>query len=202
MGKDNFDNFDYFEKEEEIPESRNPVGAASIIVAGVFLVCLIFVFAKVLFSSNSDTVPEGLDTATINTDITEPKEEPAITGDMSGTVPFPAGDMSGGSMVIGDGPPDSGLVSGAASSAVDSSKAEGMGTMYVTEYAYLHTAPSEEAENIVCMSPGIGVTVLSKDEMTGYYKVTFENIDEPLTGYVHKDYLSETQTVVPEWEQW
>lgn len=201
MAKDNFDNYDYFEDEEEQAEARTPVGAASIVVAGVFLLCLIFVFAKVLFTSNSDTVPQGLDTATINTNITEPEEEPAVTGETVSGASFVPADSNAG-IVVGDGPADP-LTSGAEmmTSMADSSQTQGMGTMYVTEYAYLHTAPSEEAENIVCMSPGIAVTVLSQDP-SGYYKVTFVNIDEPLTGYVHKDYLSETQTVVPEWEQW
>ena len=51
------------------------------------------------------------------------------------------------------------------------------------------------------MSPGIQVTVLGYED-NGYVKITFQNIDEPLTGYIYKDYLSEVQTVVPAWEQY
>lgn len=168
------------------PHSEGPSGAAAIIVVGVFVVCVIFLFARGLFSANSSDVPSGLDTATINTGTDEPSEE-VIDSAAAVTSEADSSDSS------------SEDVSGAETET--SSEAEqSLGVMYITEYAYLHTAPSNDAENIVCMSPGIEVTVLGYED-NGYVKITFQNIDGPLTGYIYKDYLSETQTVVPAWQQ-
>ena len=151
-----------------------------IVIAGIFVLAVVFVFSRVLFSSNSSTVPEGLDTATIG-------EEKPVTAKVKTTTKSQEGESSSN-----------------LDSAVDmeSSKTEnGLGVMYITEYAYLHTEPSNDATNIICMSPGIQVTVLGYED-NGYVKITFQNIDEPLTGYIYKDYLSEVQTVVPAWEQY
>lgn len=179
------DNFDFFEDEEEpIEEVKTPVGAASVVVAGVFLLCLIFVFAKVLFTSNTDTVPPDIDTATINTKDDEPEELPMTF------------DESSEDMTVGDLQESSDV-----SEEESSQEEQGLGVMYITEYAYLHTGPSDDAENIICMSPGIQVTVLAEDP-SGYMKITFMNVDGPLTGYVYRDYLSVEQTVIPEWELW
>ncbi|WP_294409346.1 SH3 domain-containing protein [uncultured Ruminococcus sp.] len=174
--------------EDQTPRKRPRIdlsGAAAIIVVGIFVVCIIFLFATKLFSANSAKAPAGLDTATINTDITQPKADdsqtPAVT-----TVP--------------DSGTDSISDSSSKTDTTTSEADEALGTMYITEYAYLHTAPSNDAENIVCMSPGIEVTVLNYED-NGYVKITFQNIDGPLTGYIYKDYLSETQTVVPAWQQ-
>lgn len=182
--------------QEEYGEAHRPVGAASVIVAGIFVVCMVFIGGKVLFSSNSAEVPAGIDTATINTNVTVPK--PAETAAAVTTAP------------TGSQPDAGGVVSGASSdmsgadsnsSNADSSKTdEAMGTKYITEYAYLHTQPSNESENIICMTPGIAVNVLSYEE-NGYVKVTFDYLDGPMTGYIYQDYLSDYQTVVPDWEQ-
>lgn len=180
------DNFEFFEDEEEaFEDGKTPVGAASVVVAGVFLLCLIFVFAKVLFTSNTDTVPPDIDTATINTNDDEPEELPMTFDDSSEA--FVAG-------IAGE-------ESAEESEEESSQEEQGLGVMYITEYAYLHTGPSDDAENIICMSPGIEVTVLAEDP-SGYMKITFMNVDGPLTGYVYRDYLSEVQTVIPEWELW
>ena len=61
-------------------------------------------------------------------------------------------------------------------------------TVFVNQYAYLHTEPDKDAENIVCMSPGIEINVLEKLE-NGYWKVTFMNIDGQKTGYVWNEYV-------------
>lgn len=170
-------------------ESAGASGVAAVIVVGIFVACVIFLFAKGLFSSNSAKVPSGLDTATINTD--EPDNTEYISESTS-------------QIEISDSNTDSVMsISGTDSTVqtVDSQAEEpSLGVMYITEYAYLHTAPANEAENIICMSPGIEVTVLGYED-NGYVKITFQNIDGPLTGYIYGDYLSEYQTVVPSWQQ-
>ena len=184
---------------EEYGEARRPVGAASVIVAGIFVVCMVFIGGKVLFSSNSAEVPSGIDTATINTNVTVPKtaeSAAAVTAAPSGSQPDAVNSASGAV----SGSDMSGTDSN--SSSADSSKPDdNMGTKYITEYAYLHTQPSNESENIICMTPGIAVNVLSYED-NGYVKVTFDYLDGPMTGYIYQDYLSDYQTVVPEWEQY
>lgn len=172
------------------PETRPAAGIASVVVAGIFVICMVFIIGKVVFASNSENVPAGLDTATINTNVTEPKPvensatttaAPAVT-DESGAVAAP--DESGA-----EKPEEN-----------SSSASETMGTKYITEYAYLHTQPSNDAENIVCMTPGIAVTVLAYED-NGYVKISFVGTDGELTGYIYRDYLSDYQTVLPPWEQ-
>ncbi len=172
------------------PESAGASGVAAIIVVGIFAACVIFLFAKGLFSSNSAKVPTGLDTATINTD--EPETDEYIPDSSVQT------EISDSSI----GADDSGVGTESISETVTSQAEEdqSLGVMYITEYAYLHTAPENESENIVCMSPGIEVTVLGYED-NGYVKITFQNIDGPLTGYIYRDYLSEYQTVIPSWQQ-
>lgn len=169
----------------ETPEAQHMGATASVIVAGIFVICMVFFTGKVVFASNAETAPSGLDTATINTDIAEP--EPAETT-TAVTAPVDG--------IISD---DSGADDSSAAEEEDEPE-ESLGTMYITEYAYLRTQPDKESENIVCMSPGIGVQVLNYED-NGYVKVTFQYLEGPLTGYVYRDYLSEYQTVVPSWEQ-
>lgn len=169
-------------KKVKLSVSNNTASVIAIIVVGVFVLCVIFLLAKGLFTSNSKNVPAGIDTATINTD-TKKSDESALPVDNS----------------IADSSVDSSESSseGDTSSLNDSSQTEEHEKMYVTEYAYLHTAPANDAENIVCMSPGVEVTVLNYED-NGYVKITFQNIDGPLTGYIYKDYLasySQTTTV-------
>ena len=80
-------------------------------------------------------------------------------------------------------------------SVTDNSSVE---VMYVTEYAYLHVAPDNDAENIVCMSPGVQVNVLEYED-NGYVKINFMNIDGPLTGYIYKDYLTTDSSIAVQW---
>lgn len=76
----------------------------------------------------------------------------------------------------------------------ESSQTDVLEVMYVTEYAYLHVAPDNDAENIVCMSPGVQVNVLEYED-NGYVKINFMNIDGPLTGYIYKDYLTTDSSI-------
>ena len=172
------------------PRPSRSVGLAAVIVAGVFTICMVFFIGRVVFASNAETAPKGLDTATVNTNVTEPQvtETTAVT-----SAPNAAATDENGSAV----PTESGADSRAEDS---SSAAESQGTKYITEYAYLHTQPSNDAENIVCMTPGVAVTVLGYED-NGYVKVTFMSTDGQLTGYIYRDYLSDYQTVLPPWEQ-
>ena len=63
------------------PRPRRSVGLAAVIVAGVFVICMVFFIGRVVFASNAETAPKGLDTATINTNVTEPQvtETTAVT---------------------------------------------------------------------------------------------------------------------------
>ena len=171
-------------------ENKNrSVSTAALIVAGVFVLCIVFIVGKVVFASNSETVPAGLDTNTINTDVTQPQ----VVETTAPPVTQPVVTHENGAVIPSD--------SSAESKADDtSSSAEPVGTMYITEYAYLHTQPSNEAENIVCMTPGVAVTVLNYED-NGYVKIKFTGTDGELTGYIYRDYLSDYQTVLPPWEQ-
>lgn len=163
-------------KKAKLSVSNNTASVIAIIVVGVFVLCVIFLLARGLFTSNSKNVPAGIDTATINTDTnTKKMDNSAVQADNS----------------IADSSTDSSESSSESesSSLSDSSQIEEHEKMYVTEYAYLHTAPANDAENIVCMSPGVEVTVLNYED-NGYVKITFQNIDGPLTGYIYKDYLA------------
>lgn len=169
------------------------VGVASVVVAGIFVVCMVFIIGKVVFASNSAETPDGLNTATINTNVTEPK----VTKNNKPATEAPADNNESGALAVsGESSADT-----ASSAAEDTSSAsEEHGIKYITEYAYLHTQPSNDAENIVCMTPGVSVTVLGYED-NGYVKVTFASSDGQLTGYIYQDYLSDYQTVLPPWEQ-
>lgn len=169
----------------DIPESHRFGGTASVIVAGIFIICMVFITGRVIFVSNEETAPAGIDTATINTDITEPIPAETIAPVTTAPADISSGEVgSEESSLAEEEPPEE----------------EDLGVMYVTEYAYLHTQPSTESENIICMSPGIGVTVLGFED-NGYVKVTFDYLEGPMTGYIYRDYLSDYQSVVPSWEQ-
>ena len=168
---------------------RKPLGPGVIIAVGVVVTGLIFLFGKTVFVSNPAEAPRGLDTATINTDVTEPAEtlppenDPAQTVTSVGAEGVQGGDTSPVSETTESIPEE-----------------EAIGVMYVTDYVQLHKEPDSASENIVCMSPGIAVNVIEYDE-SGYVKVSFNNIDGPVSGYVWSEYLSEYQTVVPSWQQ-
>ncbi|WP_294586108.1 SH3 domain-containing protein [uncultured Ruminococcus sp.] len=162
--------------------SGNAASVVAIIVVGIFVLCVILLLAKGLFASNSSEVPKGINTATINTDESVP--EPAESSAPADT-----------SAVEDDSSAESGVVTDVTD---DSSQTDVLEVMYVTEYAYLHVAPDNEAENIVCMSPGVEVNVLEYED-NGYVKITFMNIDGPLTGYIYKDYLTTDSSIAVQW---
>lgn len=162
--------------------SGNAASVVAIIVVSIFVLCVILLLAKGLFASNSSEVPKGINTATINTDESVP--EPAESSVPADT-----------SAVEDDSSAESGAVTDVTD---DSSQTEVLEVMYVTEYAYLHVAPDNEAENIVCMSPGVEVNVLEYED-NGYVKITFMNIDGPLTGYIYKDYLTTDSSIAVQW---
>lgn len=145
-----------------------------LIVIGIFVVCLVIFMAKGMFSSNNDDIPVGIETGTINT----AKEAPAPEKDSDKNQQKDNKDTS-----IADE-----SVSESSSTDDESSDTEVAETAFVNQYAYLHTEPDKDAENIVCMSPNIEVTVLEKLD-NGYWKVTFMNIDGQKTGYVWNEYL-------------
>ena len=159
------------------PVLSGAAGVIAIVVVGIFMLCVIFLIAKGLFSSNSSEVPNGLNTATLNTN-TDVTAAPAQT-EATGTTPASDSDGSQDASSGADDQPQGDL-------------------MYVLEYAYLHVTPDNESENIICLSPGCQVTAQGQED-NGYVKVTFQNIDGPLTGYVYKDYLT-TEYVQPAWE--
>lgn len=142
-----------------------------IIVIGILVVCFVFFMAKGLFSNNDNELPAGIYTGTINTGKTVTElSESEIVADSK------------------DDNSDSQKTEESSSETDESSVAESTETVFVNQYAYLHTEPDKDAENIVCMSPGIEINVLEKLE-NGYWKVTFMNIDGQKTGYVWNEYV-------------
>ena len=168
------------------------MSAAAIIVMGIFAVCVIFVLAKGLFASNSPTVPEGLDTATI-----APKTEPSDdTSSLAEVLPAEnvlptdesiAGDESGADTEQSF---DTDSSDQTTESAAEETPAQ---TATVTQYVQLRSAPGKDAPQIVCLSPNLVVTIISEDA-EGYCLVSFYNFGTDYTeGYVHKDYLTMNQ---------
>ena len=162
---------------------NNTASVVAIIVVGIFVLCVILLLAKGLFASNSSEVPKGINTATINTN--ESVAEP-----VNSTAPADTSVTDNSSV------DESGAVTDVSSD--ESSQTDVLEVMYVTEYAYLHVAPDNDAENIVCMSPGVQVNVLEYED-NGYVKINFMNIDGPLTGYIYKDYLTTDSSIAVQW---
>lgn len=168
----------FMKKRTNRPAVSGAAGIIAIIVVGIFMLCVIFLIAKGLFSSNSSEVPSGLNTATLNTNTELTTALPESTAETVSTQVTPESQTS--------------------SEASSETAQEGSGeTMYVLEYAYLHVSPDNESENIICLSPGVVVTILGQEE-NGYVKISFQNIDGPMSGYVYKDYLT-TEYVQPAW---
>lgn len=164
------------------------MGVAAIIVVGVFVLCVIFVLAKGLFKSNSSTVPDGLYTGTVSPEASAAQTEVSAESKNASE----AGAQNSDSQADSQSEADTSEASESSESTDDSSIAEASEEKaYITEYAYLRTEPNKDAEQIVCMSPNIEVTVLERD-IDGYCLITFMNIDGQLTGYVYEGYLSDT----------
>ena len=165
------------------PQANNIMGIAAVIVVGIFVICVIVVLGKGLFTSNSTKVPDGIYTGTLSPEISQPSDD---------SIPDSVSDESSDSQTddsssLADSS-DSDSSETSSSETESSSQAEGE-TAYITEYAYLRTEPNQDAEQIICMSPGLEVTVLEKG-FDGYCKMTFMNFGTPLEGYVYEGYLS------------
>ena len=153
--------------------SNQLIGIVAIIAVAIFVVGVIIIFAKSLFSGVEPDVPIGLDTATVaNSQAESPKES------------MPDDDSSNEEKKE--------TKKSKETKATESAEAvpEGLGTKTVTEYAYLRKEPSPEGEQIICMSPGIVVTVLSEADENGYVQASFDNQGTVLTGWVHGSYLA------------
>ena len=142
------------------------VGVVAIIVVAVFVIGVIIIFAKSLFSGVESDLPIGLDTATVT------KAEAALAQTESTEHEKKTTKKSADK-----------------EKKTTTTTTEGMGTKSVLEYAYLRKEPAPEGEAIICMSPGVEVTILSEADENGYVKATFLDLSGQLTGYVHESYL-------------
>lgn len=184
---------DFMDKNDKRPSLQNSslMGVAAIIVVGIFVICVIIVLAKGLFASNNSDVPDGLYTGTISSEADVPSsvDDAASADDTKSQAESDiSADSSDENASQADSESSSDVDSD--SSSDDSSEAETSGqTAYVTEYAYLRTEPDQNAEQLICMSPNLEVTVLETG-FDGYSKVYFMNFGERLEGYVYDGYLS------------
>ena len=152
------------------------MSAAAIIVMGIFAVCVIFVLAKGLFASNSPTVPEGLDTATI-----APKTEPSDDTSSLAEVLPDENVLPTDESIAGD------------ESGADTEQSFDTDSSDQTTESAAEETPGKDAPQIVCLSPNLVVTIISEDA-EGYCLVSFYNFGTDYTeGYVHKDYLTMNQ---------
>ncbi len=142
------------------------VGVVAIIVVAVFVIGVIIIFAKSLFSGVESDLPIGLDTATVTKAEAAPAQTESTEQEKKTT-----------------------KKSADKEKKTTTTTTESMGTKSVLEYAYLRKEPSPEGEAIICMSPGVEVTILSEADENGYVKATFLDVSGQLTGYVHESYL-------------
>ncbi len=142
------------------------VGVVAIIVVAVFVIGVIIIFAKSLFSGVESDLPIGLDTATVTKAEAAPAQTESTEQEKKTT-----------------------KKSADKEKKTTTTTTEGMGTKSVLEYAYLRKEPAPEGEAIICMSPGVEVTILSEADENGYVKATFLDVSGQLTGYVHESYL-------------
>lgn len=156
---------------------KEPATTVAISIAGIVVLSAVMMLGKNIFTSNSPEVPEGFNTATINTNITT--VAPVVTQ-------APESNNSAAEQTT--------------VSSADSSQLENLEKMFVNQYGYLHEKPDKDSTNLVCMSPGVEVTILGHEN--GYYKITFQNVDGPLTGYIYEEYLSSYDTQTTQAEQW
>ena len=146
------------------------LGIVAVIVIGIFVIGVIIIFAKSLFSGIDKDVPKGIDTGTI-----------AGAGSISKIASEQESQKS---------PESSETGKKAETSAETTTTTAEPTTKTVLEYAYLLDKPAEDGEHIICMSPGIEVTLLSAEDENGYVKATFNNMGTQLTGYVHSSYIA------------
>ena len=148
------------------------IGIVAIIAVAVFVVGVIIIFAKSLFSGVEADVPIGLDTAT-------------VTNAQAQTQPVGGDDESSSDEEKKE------TKKTKKKKTTEATAAEpGLGTKTVQEYAYRRKDPSPEGEQLVCMSPGIVVTVLSEEDENGYVQASFDNNGTVVRGWVHGSYLA------------
>ena len=160
-------------KKKSSAEANNQLmGVVAIIVVAVFVVGVIIIFAKSLFSGVEPEVPLGLDTATVTNAGAADTPAPAAKDDDSSEKDKKETKAT------------------KASKETTTTKAEEQKTLTVQSYAYLRGTPEPEGEAIICMSPGIVVNVLSEPDDNGYIQASFDNNGTMLSGWVHTDYLA------------
>lgn len=160
-------------KKKSSAEANNQLmGVVAIIVVAVFVVGVIIIFAKSLFSGVEPEVPLGLDTATVTNAGAADTPAPAAKDDESSEKDKKETKAT------------------EASKETTTTKAEEQKTLTVQYYAYLRVTPEPEGEAIICMSPGIVVNVLSEPDDNGYIQASFDNNGTMLSGWVHTDYLA------------
>ena len=147
----------------------SPKGAVTIVILGIFLMCLIVIASKAFFISNSKQVPEGIDTATI-----------------AASSQTPADNSSGQPAAVTTTVPVTTTAPQTSSEQVTTTKE--VVKMKVLDVTYLKTEPDEESENVIVLSPNIEVDVLETLDI-GWTKVTFLNVTGQLTGYIQSTYL-------------
>ncbi len=148
------------------------IGVVAIIAVAIFVVGVIVIFAKSLFSGVEADVPTGLDTATV---ANAPAQTEAVKSDDSSS----KADKKSTKKKKTD--------TGAETTTTTQA---GLGTKTVQEYAYLRKDPSPEGEQLLCLSPGITVTVLSEEDENGYVQASFDNNGTVLSGWIHGSYLA------------
>ena len=160
-------------KRRSSAETNNQLlGVVAIIVVAIFVVGVIIIFAKSLFSGVETDIPKGLDTATVSNAQPESADSGKADDDSSNEESKETKKSK-------------------ETKATETTEIpEGLGNKTVTEYAYLRKEPSPEGEQIICMSPGIEVTVLSEADENGYVQASFNNNGTVLTGWVHSSYLA------------
>lgn len=168
--------------------NNNKFKLSGVIVLTVLVICVVVFAAKGLFKSNGTDIPADVYTGTINTSktttttqVTEVAAEPKETSSKDEN-------QSNEDHVDSQSEESAEDSKSEEASESDESIAADGEKAYVTEYANLHTEPSKDSENIVCMSPNIEVTVLEKLD-NDYWKIYFVNVDGPKTGYVWSGYL-------------
>ena len=165
--------------------SSKPVKASGIVVLTVLAVCIVFFVARGLFSSNSDEIPEGYYTGTINTaQTTVAPAQPASTTAKASDKK--ADDKKAEDK--NDSKADENAESEAEESTVDNSSAKVGDTLYVTEESMIHSTPAQDGEVMVYATPNQQVTLLEKGDE--YWKVSFQYDGETYEGYLWNGYLA------------
>lgn len=160
------------------------IKTGGITVLSLAVVCIVFFAAKSIFSSNNMEIPAGIDTGTINSNTTT---APKVTTTKKATEAN-AKTQKDKSKTKSETTKKDSKADDSSDESSDSELTESNEKAYVTQYANLHTEPSKDSENIVCMSPNVEVNVLEKLD-NGYWKISFMNIDGPHTGYLWSGYL-------------